>query len=317
MDALYLISPNKSMDKPLELFESYTEKAFQQYELELEDFSRVLSVSPSSSSDFMLEAATNSFIDKIKNAIAVIAQRLKEFIDDTRANINRYFAEKKIQEKIAFINSVLEKYPVLKHMKIKYSDRRPILELIENEKKAIKRMVRKKGTTSEELKIRYERYREQKTKLELMARAGSVVTVATLITGGFLLGIIHTVRKTLSSCDNDAEGLGNIPNINKMNKVLQNNAVVDDTINKNTDKENKASKSLMQKINEQQSRKTSNTTDNINNAKTVVEAAQILSGITSDDIKEAAKMFKEVCTLADQVEQAAKEAERTAQNAKN
>lgn len=186
MDAIFQYSMNY-MDEPLSRFESYMERASLQLKVELEEY--VESTLNTSSSIFINEA-TDSFLEKFKKAIKLIIERLKEFLQDTKMNIQKFRKEKALEKRINKISDILNSDSKLKSLQIKYKDYTPKSRFIKREKEALKRLIRKKGTTKEELKIFMDRYKDELSDPQKIGIAISSILAIKFVSKEFISGII-------------------------------------------------------------------------------------------------------------------------------
>ena len=205
MDAIFQYSTDY-MEEPLTRFNSYMEKASLQLRVELEEY--VESTLNTSSSIFIIEGA-DSFFEKFKKAIKLIIERLKEFIRDTKVNFQKYKKDKASEEKIDKLASIFNKSDKLKSLKVKYKDYSPKAKFIKSEKEALQRMVRKKGTTKEELKIFMDRYKNELSTMEKVGIAITTVSAITIISKSFIKGLQKGFNSSIENAEDTIEELGN------------------------------------------------------------------------------------------------------------
>lgn len=185
MDATFKYPMDYVMES-IEKFDSYMERASLQFKVELEGRAKAI-LDPSSSALFT-EEATGSFMEKLKRGFELIKRRLMELIQDTRANFMKYRADKAMKKRMKKLQDMLSKYPILKKIKVPYADMSPMFRFIEREKLALKRMVRKPGTTKEEIKLFMKKYVERMTLKQKILSAAAFITIAALFTGSIIQG---------------------------------------------------------------------------------------------------------------------------------
>lgn len=193
MDAIFQCNSNY-MEEPFRRFDSYMENASLQLRIELEEY--VESTIESSGSIFVSESV-NDYLTKIKNAIKLLIERLREFIQDTKNNLNKFKADKEFERKLDKLSSIITRDEKLKSIKIKYKDKTPIRKFIKNEKEALKRLVRKPGTKVDELKLFMKRYRESLSKKEKTDIILATVSLGTICFYPFLKGFRDAINDEL------------------------------------------------------------------------------------------------------------------------
>ena len=206
MDAIF----QNSMDfmvKPLSWFDSYMERASLQLKVELEEY--VESTLNTSSSIFITEAS-DSFLTKLKAAIDLIIKRLKEFIHDTKMNFQKFRKEKAAEGRLERLLSAINKDSKLKELKVKFKDYTPKARFIKREKEAFKRLIRKKGTTKEELKIAFDRYKNELSDFEKAGITISSILAIKFLSTEFLDGLYEVINSTDKSANDTVEDLENI-----------------------------------------------------------------------------------------------------------
>lgn len=206
MDAIFQNSMD-FMDKPLNWFDSYMERASLQLKVELEEY--VESTLNTSSSIFITEA-TDSFLTKLKAAIKLIIQRLKEFIHDTKMNFQKFKKEKVAEGRIERLALAINKDSKLKELKVKFKDYTPKARFIKREKEAFKRLIRKKGTTKEELKIAFDRYKDELSDFEKAGITISSILAIKFLSSEFLDGIYDGINAMSKSAEDTIDDLDNI-----------------------------------------------------------------------------------------------------------
>ena len=199
MDAIFQY-PIDYMDESINRFKSYMEKASLQLQIELEEYA-------TSSSSIYVNEGVREFNEKLKRGIKLIITRLKEFIQDTRVNIEKYMVQKKVEKRIAKIAKWMHKSNELKNMQVKYKDRSARARFIKKEKAAMKRMFRKKNTKAEELKVQFQRYKEQLSILEKAEIAYASSKVIQIISNAFVNGLQAHLDEALDDAEYTAEEL--------------------------------------------------------------------------------------------------------------
>lgn len=194
MDAIFQY-PTTYMDKTLNWFGSYMERASLQLRVELEEY--VESTVSASGSTFITEGASE-FFEKFKAALKLIIQRLKEFIQDTKVNFQKYKKDKLTEKRINKLNSTINKSKKLKSLEVEYKDYSPKTKFIKREREALKRLVRKKGTKKEELILFMKRYKDSLSDEEKLGIKKILIKASIFASIGFIKGINDGLN---DSCD--------------------------------------------------------------------------------------------------------------------
>lgn len=198
MDAIY-------MNESFNLLDSYMERASLQLKVELEEYVE----STLTSSSVFVEGA-KEFAHKIKEAIQEVIRRLKTFIEDTKKNYAKYKADKKLEDKIDRIAAMLGKHDKFKQLQVKYKDKSPKAVFIKNQKKAFKDLFRKRGTTKEEIKNFFEKYKDQLSIIDKTKCAGAMIAIGAIIAKGFVAGVVDGVGEALEDTASSVKDLDNI-----------------------------------------------------------------------------------------------------------
>lgn len=199
------------MNESFVMFDSYMERASLQLKVELEEYVE----STLTSSSVFVEGA-KELAAKMKDAIREILRRLRTFIEDTKKNYAKYKADKKLEEKIEHISAMLGKHDKFKQLQVKYKDKTPKAVFIKNQKKAFKELFRKKGTTKEEIRHYFSKYKDQLSIIDKTACAGAMIAVSAIVSKGFISGIMDGVKSALEDTESSVKELDTIiDNYNK------------------------------------------------------------------------------------------------------
>lgn len=209
MDAIY-------MNESFVMFDSYMERASLQLKVELEEYVE----STLTSSSVFVEGA-KEFATKMKDAIREIIRRIKTFIEDTKNNYAKYKADKKLEEKIERVAIMLGKHEKFKQLQVKYKDKTPKAVFIKNQKKAFKDLFKKRGTTKDEIKNFFTKYKDQLSIIDKAKCAGVMITVGSICTKGFLSGLIDSIGQALEDSSSSIKDLDNVIDDYNRSKIFK------------------------------------------------------------------------------------------------
>lgn len=203
MDAIFQYQMNY-MEEPFKRFDSYMERASLQLRVELEEY--VESTINTSSSIFLTEGA-KEFGNKLKNAVKLIIERLKEFIQDSKVSFENYRRGKALEKKVDKLASIIGASDKLKDLKVKYKDYSPKAKYIKSQKEAFKRLVRKPGTKSQELKLFMKRYTEGLSDSEKLAGVVTTIAVTVAVSKATLKGVYSGFNEFMEEASKEAKEL--------------------------------------------------------------------------------------------------------------
>ena len=204
------------MNESFTLYDSYMERASLQLKVELEEYVE----STLTSSSVFVEGA-KEFATKMKDAIREIIRRIKTFIEDTKKNYAKYKADKKLEEKIERVATMLGKHEKFKQLQVKYKDKTPKAVFIKNQKKAFKDLFRKKGTTKDEIKNFFTKYKDQLSTIDKAKCAGVMITVGSICAKGVMFAIINGIGNSLDESSSSVNDLDNILDDYNRSKIFK------------------------------------------------------------------------------------------------
>lgn len=211
---LYFQSPEEEMQFCM----ATLEKASAQYYMELtEGVSNYLeNVSSESSMVVAVTEAEHAFLEKIKAIFRKFKEAFVAFISRTKANIQKYQADKDLAEKIKVVDMLITRGKGAEVASKHFKDYDPKRTLIKREKEDFLKFLHGKPTP-EKLT---ERIKEFWSKLSVQTKTTAVVTVGVPVTVAALKGFIAGFKKETENFSEDVK-----ENADKMMDIIQSSLV--------------------------------------------------------------------------------------------